>query len=363
MKTLCSLQNLLLLGCLTISSLSYAATITPTAKIDWASSNLNTVDQYAIPAYQKLYDSSQALQKSNDTFCATVNNDNFKQLQASFHQTMDAWQYAQTFRLGPAGQFMRSFRLEMWPDRSNAAAKHLRKLQKSANPDSLANKQFAKASVAVQGLSAMERLIYAKKISFTAFQDKEHKKANFKCHLSQAISLNVVTISKELLEAWQGDYREIIAKPSKDNDFFETDQEVASQFLNELNTQIQVIIDQKFNRPMDADKFRLTRAESWRSQRSLKNISINLQSTQQLYQIAFAPNIADKALIETQTALFDKAIKAGEALNIPLTTAYSDKKAELEAWLSAIKALKTSIATALPAAIGIQLGFNSLDGD
>jgi predicted lipoprotein len=249
----------------------------------------------------------------------------------------------------------------MWPDRSNAAAKHLRKLQKAANPDSLVSQQFAKSSVAIQGLSAMERLIYAKKISFKAFQNNE--KANFKCHLSQAISLNVVMISKELLEAWQGDYREVIAKPSKDNDFFETDQEVAAQFLNELNTQLQVIIDQKFNRPIDTDKFRLTRAESWRSQRSLKNISINLQSTQRLYQIAFVPNIADKTLIKTQNALFDAAIKAGETLNIPLTTAYSDKKAELEAWINAIKTLKSSITTTLPAAIGIQLGFNSLDGD
>jgi predicted lipoprotein len=124
-----------------------------------------------------------------------------------------------------------------------------------------------------------------------------------------------------------------------------------------------VIIDQKFNRPIDIDKFRLTRAESWRSQRSLKNISINLQSTQRLYQIAFVPNIADKTLIKTQNALFDAAIKAGETLNIPLTTAYSDKKAELEAWINAIKTLKSSITTTLPAAIGIQLGFNSLDGD
>ena len=327
----------------------------------WAETNLAVVDEYAIPAYQKLYQSSQQLQKSSTVFCADVSDKSLTQLQDSFHKTMDTWQWIQTFRLGPAGKFMRSFRLEMWPDRSNAATKHLRKLLSEANPASLEAAQFIKASVAVQGLSAMERILFAKDSTYKDYQTDAN--ANFRCQLLSAISLNVDGIAKDLLNAWENEYRDIIIKPSKDNDFFETDKEVAAQFLNELSTQLQVIIEQKFDRPIAGDKFYLTKAESWRSQRSLRNIVLNLQSTQALYQVAFAKHISDKNLAQKQLALFDTALQASKDLMMPLAEAYTNKQDELQHWIKTIHALKKSISTELPAAIDIQLGFNSLDGD
>jgi predicted lipoprotein len=327
----------------------------------WAETNLAVVDQYAVPAYQKLYQNSQQLQKSNEAFCTELSDKSFTQLQDSFHNTMDTWQFIQTFRLGPAGKFMRSFRLEMWPDRSNAAAKHLRKLLAETNPRNLEPAQFIKASVAVQGLSAMERILFAKDSSYKDYQTEG--KANFRCQLLSAISLNVQSISKDLLSAWENEYRDIIAKPSKDNDFFETDKEVASQFLNELSTQLQAVIEQKFDRPIAGDKFLVTKAESWRSQRSLRNIVLNLQSTQSLYKTAFAPHIADENLRKKQLALFDTALLVGKDLMMPLASAYADKRDALQDWIEAIKNLKNSISTELPTAIDIQLGFNSLDGD
>jgi len=339
----------------------FMLTQTANAAATWAETNLAVVDEYAIPAYQKLYQSSQKLQKSSAVFCADGSDKSFTQVQDSFHNTMDDWQFIQTFRLGPAGKFMRSFRLEMWPDRSNAAAKHLRKLLAEADPSRLEPAQFIRASVAVQGLSAMERILFAKDTTYKNYQTDG--KANFRCQLLSAISLNIESIAKDLLSAWENEYRDIIAKPSKDNDFFASDKEVASQFLNELSTQLQVIIDQKFDRPIAGNKFVATKAESWRSQRSLRNIVFNLQSTQHLYEIAFAKHITDEALRTKQLALFKQALQASKDLMMPLSTAYADKRDVLQQWIEAIKTLKNSISTELPAAIDIQLGFNSLDGD
>ena len=347
---------LLMLSLLSFSMLSQAV-----KAVTWAETNLAVVDEYAVPAYKKLYQSSQQLQKSSDMFCAELNEEAFTQLQDSFHHTMDAWQFIQTFRLGPAGKFMRSFRLEMWPDRSNAAAKHLRKLLSEAKPSNLEPAQFIKASVAVQGLSAMERILFAKDSGYTHYQTDDN--ANFRCQLLSAISFNVHSIAKDLLSAWENEYRDIIAKPNKDNDFFETDKEVASQFLNELSTQLQAIIEQKFDRPIAGDKFFISKAESWRSQRSLRNIVLNLQSTQYLYKTAFVPHITNENLRKKQLALFDTALLASKELMMPLAEAYADKRTALQHWIEAIKNLKNSISTELPPAIDIQLGFNSLDGD
>lgn len=330
---------------------------------NWAENNAAIVDKFAIPAYETLQKNSDNLVKSSDDFCAKADDQSFGNLKANFHSTMDAWQSVQILRSGPAGKKMRSFRLEMWPDRSNAAAKHLRKLQQEANPANLEAEKFAKASTAVQGLSAMERVIYAKEVKVADFQTDGKAKANFKCQLLYAISLNVQTIANNLLKAWQQDYRDVVTKTGKENAFYETDKEVTAQFLNDLNTQLQVIMDQKIHRPIDGDHFRLTRAESWRSQRSLRNIALNLQATKMFYDIGFASHISDKTLRDKQQQLFATAIALGKDLEIPLSVVYNDQAEALNKWISSIKALKTSINTELPKAIDISLGFNSLDGD
>ncbi len=348
------MKKLLLIASLwIISTASYAD--------KWAENNAAIVDQFAIPVFETLQKNSNKLVKASQLFCSKLDNPSFEKLKLNFNTTMDAWQVAQILRSGPASKNMRSFRLEMWPDRSNAAAKHLRKLQKEAKPENLQAKKFAKSSTAVQGLSAMERIIYAKNTTADDFQTDGQ--ANFKCQLVEAISLNVQSISDNLLKAWQGGYREVVTKPSKDNDFYETSKEAAAQFLNDLNTQLQVIIDQKINRPIDADNFRLTRAESWRSQRSLRNISLNLLAAKQLYQVGFSSQVVDKSLLKKQQELFDTAINLGKDLEIPLQIAHDEHSKELQTWITAIKALKTSINIELPKAIDIPLGFNSLDGD
>ena len=328
---------------------------------DWSQSNLDVVDKFAIPAYEKLKGANDQLLKTSTYFCENVNEKNFDALKNSFHQSMDAWQSVQILRSGPAMDFMRFYRMEMWPDRSNAATKHLRKLIKEANPDNLNPEKFANASTAIQGLSAMERMLYAKKVVADDFQTEST--ANFKCDLIVAISLNVQVLSNELLKAWQREYRETINKPGKDNDFFETDKAVAAQFLNNLNTQLQVILEQKFKRPIEDDRFRLTRAESWRSQRSLRNITLNLLASKKLYDIGFTSNIADQNLLKKQQGLFDHAITLSKELALPLQVAHDKHPKKLQQWIHSIGLLKASIYSELPLAIDIPLGFNSLDGD
>jgi predicted lipoprotein len=256
---------------------------------DWSQANLSIIEKFAIPSYQTLQKNADQLVKSSHGFCAKINDDNFKALKSDFHSTMDAWQTVQILRSGPAMEKMRYYRLEMWPDRSNAATKHLRKLQKEADPASLKAEKFAKASTAIQGLSAMERVLYAKAVKVADFA--RENKANFKCHLLQAMSFNIQTISNELLHEWQHDYRDVLTQPSKENAIFETDKAVSAQFLNDLNTQLQVVLMQKIKRPFDHNRLRLTRAESWRSQRSLRNIALNLSASKQLYDIGFALQI------------------------------------------------------------------------
>lgn len=336
---------------------------------DWTNSNKKIAEEFAIPRYQALNEASKALVKQANSFCETVDETSFKKTREHFLETMNAWQQVQLFRLGPAELFMRHFRLEMWPDRSNTGAKQISRLLSEKSLDALNAKTFSRASTAVQGLPAMERLLYAKNVNAQLFS--KDGKANYRCKLLKAISVNINGMSHDLLNDWQGKYLKDITNPGEENDYFESHKEISSQFLKELATQLQAVMDQKFKRPLGGGKngkrFRPKRAESWRSSHSLHNIVENLKSTEQLFLIGFAPLLtnkeSEKVLRKKLEEQFTQAIRTGEKLDVSLKEAYQKHKSLLDDWILQISKLKKTVTQELPKALDIPLGFNSLDGD
>lgn len=329
---------------------------------NWQNSHKKMIEDFAIAGYDELLKRSEALSKNTQIFCATTTPDNVKKVEQGYHDAMDAWQRILLLRLGPSELFMRHFRMEMWPDRSNAAAKQLRKLLSVKDISVLESKRFATASTAVQGLSAYERLLFIKEGKVIQhFTGSE--KGRYRCQLLQAISTNTVSISKSLLTEWKGSYYKTLTTAGKDNDYFSTDKEVTSAFLNQLATQLQYVLDKKIKRPLGGEVFKLKRAESWRSGRSIRNIILNLESAKKLFQLGFSSHLTDAVLIKKLNDEFKQTIAAGKLLEMPLKQVHKEKPEALKAWVQQISQLKHTIMVDLPNALDIPLGFNSLDGD
>ena len=329
--------------------------------LDWSETNKAITDEFAIPRFEQLLDSSKQLMTQTETFCQKGGEEEFEKTREKFHKMMDAWQGIQILRTGPAELLMRNFRIEMWPDRSNTGAKQIRKLLADKNPDALKPEVFSRSSTAVQGLSAIERIMFAKDIQASEFQ--AGGKANYRCQLLQAITVNLNTISTNLLKDWQTTYKETITVQSEKNEVFASHKEVASAFLKEATTQLQAIYDQKFKRPFDDKRFRPKRAESWRSGRSLRNITLNLESVQALFETGFNPHLKDEALKKKLDAEFKQAIKTGKTFTMPLLKAHEEKTEALKKWMDEVSQLKRTVTVDVPKALDISLGFNSLDGD
>jgi len=327
---------------------------------DWAKTNKAVTEDFAIPRFEVLLSSSENLASQTKTFCQKGTKEAFEEMQAQYHKMMDAWQQVQILRTGPQELFMRNFRLQMWPDRSNTGAKQIRKLLMDKNPDALRPEVFKRSSTAVQGLSAIERLMYAKDITAADFQ--EDGKANYRCQLLQAITLNIETISSNLLKDWQGEHKKMLVTPGEENEMYDSHKEVATLFLKETATELQAIYDQKFKRPM-SKRFRYKRAESWRSERSLRNITLNIESAEALFNIGFAPHLKDVSLKEKVDKAFELAITTGKTFTMSLLKAHEEKPQELAEWMKQVSQLKRVVTVDVAKALDISLGFNSLDGD
>jgi predicted lipoprotein len=111
------------------------------------------------------------------------------------------------------------------------------------------------------------------------------------------------------------------------------------------------------------------RAESWRSQRSLRNIGLNLEAAEALYLTGYSVILRADAktapLDDEIRRAFALALQAARAVDQPTGDALQStaQRPALERLLAAASELKRLLGDPLPTAVGLSLGFNSLDGD
>ena len=82
-------------------------------------------------------------------------------LRPSYDAVMDAWMAVRHIRFGPVRLFMRNYRLYFWPEARGKIAGAVDEILAADDPARFEDDRFASASVAVQGLPAVEVLLFA----------------------------------------------------------------------------------------------------------------------------------------------------------------------------------------------------------
>ncbi len=324
---------------------------------DWKQLNLTATDEIIIPAYQNLSEATLSLSMESESFCSDRSADNLAKFKAAFYQSMDAWQAIQSVQFGPITYFNWNYRIQYWPDDRGTSGRQLTALIASADTSVLNSESFARQSVGIQGLPALERILFDED-SLNEFQTNDYL-----CELSQAIAANLNEISEGVSNRWIDEYRAIVLNPSESG-FYENSEDLTIDYLKALQESIAKIRDLKLAPALGAsyEAARIREAESWRSDYSLANIKVNLSNLQSLFAVfssAFYPEdvenieLAFSTLSETSMALPDSLSAA--LLNEVLYVEVKELHDEVDALHEALeKALKNT---------DLYLGFNSLDGD
>ncbi len=270
-------------------------------------------------------------------------------LREAFNEASDAWARMEMFTSGPLSRKNRRERISHWPDPRNAVARVLKTLLEGEGEAGLEPEQIAGASIAVQGLPALERLL---------FPDNDTKDAagalsQRACAVGNAIARNLQTIAADALAEWSapetGDLartRAVRMSPAKAG-------EAASAVLGDIATGLRILEDRKIP-PLFGGKGAAPNekaAEGWRSHRSERNLLLNVETLQSALQAIepFAPEACAAALA--------KLADAAAALAQP-----GDPNRGA-AVIAAINNARYYAVDVLPGELGVALGFNSLDGD
>jgi predicted lipoprotein len=329
---------------------------------------LRVADEHILPAYRALADHTSALQREAVAFCQAPAAEPLHALRQGFHAALDYWQAIEHVRFGPVEFQQRRYRFALWPDKRGAVGKHLAQLLEKRDTTALAPDPFARTSIAVQGFSALERLLFEPEAEPARFADSES--GRYRCAVLQAITRNLAQMAGDIVEEWlrgEHPYRDQLVTAAAGNLVFEGALAADARLLGDLHTALQAVLEQKLALPLGASaaEAQPKRAESWRSARSLRNVRLNLAACEALHRVAFASRLGDDALRGRVADAFARALAALDAVGMPLEDAVSQPagRARLEAARDVVAELAVLAATAMPEALGVTLGFNSLDGD
>ena len=357
----------------TVSMLVGAAAVSKAqgiAPADYARVNAALVEAHALPRYERLAVATNSFAGAAETFCAGASDADHDRLRAGFHDTMDAWMGVQHLRFGPMDFFMRGYRFYFWPQARGKVAEAVAGLVAAGEDDERLTR-IGRANVAVQGLLAVEVLLYDERYLGTG-----DGTGATGCGLLAAAAANMRTMAAGILADWrEGDapFARLLTMPGPDNPYVEDHAAGTLAFFQSLHDSLQLIHDVKLKPVIgtSAQAVRPLLAESRLSGRSRRNIVATLEALQALYLgeggagLGDLAAAADPKLDRLLRRAFRLTLVTARSVDGPVEEAAADPalRPQVEKLATQVQALKQIVRDRLAPALGLAVGFNALDGD
>lgn len=315
------------------------------------------------PRFRKLADAGVGLIPATEKLAAQSDAATLKAAKDAFARAMDAWGAAQHIRPGPLLLDMRADRIAFWPDKRSVGPRQLAQLLAKQDESLLTADAIARQSAAVQGLTALERLLY-----------DEGPVNGYRARLAAACAGNIARLTAEARDGWATLGPQLLAGDVATPAGKGAGEALTNLYLS-LVTACQIVVDQKLLIPLGATAAdaKPALAEAVRSGRSLRQIFMNLSAMQgMLLGEDGAPGFSGLVAENQRRAVEDKIADAFGAARralggvtdpLDIAVAAPGKRGKVDAAFRAAKGVQNVISRDIPPLLNITLGFNELDGD
>lgn len=339
------------------------------AEADHAAIARASLDQYIRPGYAQLAESAALLSQSVGALCTQPSAASLKGAQTAFAAMVATWGKVEPIRFGPVAEEHRYERIFYWPDPKGLGGRQVHEALAKQDQGVTEIGALKGKSVALQGLPALEELLYGDGAEALA---KGTGAAAFRCRFAASIAANVAAMTKEIKQGWQdgAPYTKAYLEPGPDNAAYHTPKEVTLELFKTFNTGIETVRDQKMAKALGAklEDARPQLAPFWRSGLSFANTADNLEGVRELFaKGGFAQVVHDDSAGVEDSILFDlnHAIEVLRGIDQPIAQVVrnEDLRAKLEALRVSLKSAATTAGDAIARGAGLTFGFNALDRD
>lgn len=353
------------------------------------------IDGYIAPATQGFSDAGTAMHAALRDYCAvrgtgspamaagpsvepaqrtTAGTDAASQaVRDRFRELAQAWARVEFLRFGPLVQDNRFERIFFWPDPRGTVQRRTQSVLGSQDKALLQTGALRTASVAIQGIPSLEYALYGGSQALLAGSPPdEAAQDDYRCAYATAVAANVAALAGEVAQSWGpgGEMAQRFARPGADNPLYRTPAEVATEMIKAISTGVHYVRDAKLLAALGATpaQARPARAPLSRSDATLDAVSAGLRGMAQFYlaarlQAVLAP--ADAWLATVVASSANHIADRLDAIDLSLEQALAQAGARdiLVSTVVELNSLKEMIDGQIAGALGINVGFNALDGD
>lgn len=325
------------------------------------------IGDYVRPAFANFEEVSGQSAEVTADLCATPDDEALAAARSAFEDSVRAFARVEFLRLGPLVQENRIERLLFWPDRRGIGLRQVQAAIIDKDPTVTKLQSLQQKSVALQGYTTLEFLLYG-----TGAEDLAAEGADHRCRFAETVAANIHDVARTVNEEWQAPdgIARTWSEPGPENNRFRDAEEALGELVSIPAEAFELIRDQRVQpiAPPDDPRPNPKQALLWRSDMTFSMIENSLEG---LRDYSDAANLGD-ILPEDQSWLagsvqfeFENAQRTVKKLDMPVEeiVANEEKLDDLHYLMIVLKSLNTQFGQQITAAFGLIAGFSSLDGD
>ena len=351
-------------ACILVGSVTAAR-----AEVDHAAIASAALDEVIRPGFAALAKSTTDLDASVAKLCSKPSAESLDATKRAFASTVSEWSKVEILRFGPIIQDRRYERLFYWPDPKGLGTRQIKDVLAKKDQAVTEPAKLAEKSVALQGLPALEYLLYGDGSETLAQSGGDEE---FRCRFAAAVAANITTIAKDVQEGWSdgAPAGKTFLEPAPDNPVYRTPKEVTLELFKAFTSGIELVRDQKLAKPLGAspEQAKPRLAALWRSGLAFASMAGNLEGVRELFaQGGLAQIVAQDSPGAEKSVLFDldRTISVLRGIGVPADEAFRDVdlRAKLEALRVSLKSARDTAGDLIARGAGLSFGFNAMDGD
>ena len=325
------------------------------------------IDGFVRPAYATFHEEAASADKAVAALCKTPSQASLDAARAKFADLVKAWSQAEIIQFGPITEDNRLERILYWPDRKSIGLKQVQAAISSGDKSATDAATLHTKSVAMQGLGALEYILYG-----TGADDLAGKDGAYRCAFGAAVAGNIDNIAMAVDAEWAGPdgFAKLWNNPGPDNPVYrdgtESVTELMEVFINGLEMVRDVRVKGFLGDKPDADKPK--GAIFWRSDLTGASLAGNLEGMDRLFE---ASHVGDALsgdahwMADSTHILLANGVADARSVTGPIDKALEDpdQRAKFEHFRLVTSSLSSLIGTRMSAEFGLTTGFSSLDGD
>ncbi len=274
-----ALQLAMVLAALALSG--FAVSADAPAWFDHAGLAETQLTRHIRPGYARLAASSAHFAAVVDRFCAVGVEGDRKPLETAYDRLVDVWGRIEHITFGPIAEGNRHERMFFWPDRRGLGARQIAAAVASRDPTVLEPTSLASKSVALQGLGAIEQVLFGE------WPDAVEADArSYRCGFARSIAANMAATAQAVSAEWArtDGYARLWQAPGPANSTFAGGAEITSTLGKAMDRGLDRARNQRLIGPLGFTKQRRkTSAPLNISGRSLRLVSANVYGILDLY--------------------------------------------------------------------------------